>query len=50
MGRIILKEIIWKWNSGHRLDRSDSGYGQVADSCKCGNDPSGSIKCGEFLD
>jgi hypothetical protein len=23
---------------------------QVAATCKCGNEPSGSIKCGEFLD
>jgi hypothetical protein len=26
------------------------GYGQVADSRDCGNEPSGCIKCGEFLD
>ena len=24
--------------------------GQVADACECGNEPSGSIKCGESLD
>ena len=24
--------------------------GQVAGTCDCGNEPSGSIKCGEFLD
>jgi len=23
---------------------------QVADTCECRNEPSGSIKCGEFLD
>ena len=23
---------------------------QLADACECGNEPSGSIKCGEFLD
>jgi len=23
---------------------------QVAEACKCGNEPSGSVKCGEFLD
>ena len=34
----------------HRLDRSGSGQGQVADTCKYGNEPSGSIKRGEFLD
>jgi hypothetical protein len=33
----------------HGLDRSGSGYGQVAGSYKCGNEPLGSIKCGEFL-
>ena len=26
------------------------GQGQVADACECGNEPSGSIKFGEFLD
>jgi hypothetical protein len=24
--------------------------GRVAEACECGNEPSGSIKCGEFLD
>ena len=23
---------------------------QVVDACECGNEPSGSVKCGEFLD
>jgi len=27
-----------------------SGQGQVAGTCECGNEPSGSIQCGEFLD
>ena len=27
-----------------------SGYGQVAGACERGQEPSGSIKCGEFLD
>jgi hypothetical protein len=35
---------------GYGLDRADSGQGQVAGTCECGNDPSGSTKCGEFLD
>ena len=35
---------------GHGLDCSGSGQGQVADTCECGNEPWGSIKCGEFLD
>ena len=32
------------------LDWAGPGQGQVADACECGNEPSGSIKCGEFLD
>jgi len=32
------------------LDRSDSVQGQVAGTCECGNEPSVSIKCGEFRD
>ena len=35
---------------GYGLDRAGSGKGQVAGTCECGNEPSGSIKCGEFLD
>jgi hypothetical protein len=31
----------WTW--------CDSRQGQVAGGCECGNEPSGSIKCGEFL-
>jgi len=26
------------------------GLRQVAGTCECGNEPSGSIKCGEFVD
>jgi hypothetical protein len=44
--RIILKLIFRKWDVGHGLDRAGSGFGQVADTCDCGNLPSGSIKCG----
>jgi len=32
------------------LDWAGPGWGQVADACECGNEPSGSVKCGEFLD
>jgi hypothetical protein len=35
---------------GYGLDHAGSGYGQVGGTCKSGNDLSGSIKCGEFLD
>jgi hypothetical protein len=33
-----------------KLDSSGSGYGPEADSCEHGNELSGSIKGGEFLD
>ena len=33
----------------HGLDLSGSGLGEVASTCECGNEPSVSIKCGEFL-
>jgi hypothetical protein len=32
-----------------RLNLSGSGYGEVAGSCECGDEPSGSIQCDEFL-
>ena len=35
------------WGDG--LDQAGSGYGQVAGTCKCCNEPPGSIKCKEFL-
>ena len=41
-----LRKVGW----GYGLDRSGSGQGQVADCCECGNEPSGSIKFGEFID
>ena len=33
---------------GYGLDQAGSGLGQVVGTCECGNEPSGSIKCGEF--
>ena len=45
-----IKMIFYKWVGGHGLDRSGSVRGQVASSCECGNEPSGSTKCGEFLE
>ena len=36
------------WGDG--LDRAGTGQGQAAGTCLCGDEPSGSIKCGEFLD
>jgi len=35
---------------GHGLDRAGSGWGQVAGTCECRDEPLGSIKCGEFYD
>jgi hypothetical protein len=35
---------------GQELECCGSGQGQVAGACECGNEPSGSIKCGGFLD
>ena len=33
----------------HGLDRSGSGQGQVVGCCEGGDEPSGFIKCGEFV-
>jgi hypothetical protein len=33
----------------YELDRDGLGYGQVAGTYECGNEPSGCITCGEFL-
>jgi hypothetical protein len=48
--KIILKRIFEKWGRGHGLDPSVSGYTEAADFCKCGDESSSSIKCGEFLE
>jgi hypothetical protein len=34
----------------HELNLSGPGQGHVAGACECGNEISGFIKCGEFLD
>ena len=34
----------------YRLDRAGSELRQVTDTCECGNEPSVSTKCEEFLD
>jgi hypothetical protein len=43
-GRIILRWIFMKWSVGYGLNRDVSGWGQVVDTCECGNEPSSSIK------
>jgi hypothetical protein len=45
-----IKMDLQKVRCGYGLDRAGSGWRQVAFICKCGNEPSGSIKCLEFLD
>ena len=35
---------------GYGLDRAGPGQGQLAGTYDCGYEPSGSIRCGEFLD
>ena len=32
------------------LDQTSPGQGRVADACECGNEPTVSVKGGEFLD
>jgi len=32
------------------LNWAGPGWGQLADACEYGNEPSGSVKCREFLD
>jgi hypothetical protein len=50
-----------RWEDNIKADIQEVGCGvmdwtelaqnrQVAGTCECGNEPSGSIKCGEFLD
>jgi hypothetical protein len=48
--KMDLLEVGWARGGGHRLDRYGSGQEQVASSCECGDEPSGSTKCGEFLE
>ena len=49
-GRIILKFIFRKLDGEHGLDCYGSVQRQVVGCCECSNEPSGSMKCGEFVD
>ena len=49
-GRITLGWIFRKWDVRAWTGSMWLKYGQVAGSCVCGNEPLGSVKCGEFLD
>ena len=44
-----------RWEDNFKMDLQDVGWrggelAQVASTYECGNEPSGSIKCTEFLD
>ena len=61
-GKSQLGRLRRRWVDNIRTDLQEEGCGymdwiglaqkqrQVADACECGNEPSGSVKCGEFLD
>jgi len=49
-GEDNIKMAFRKWVVCVRHDRAISGYGKMEGTCECGNETSGSIKCGEFLD
>jgi hypothetical protein len=48
--RTILRRIFRQWDVRVWTGLSWLRIGQVMDICECGNEPSGSIKCVEFLD
>jgi len=48
-GKIILKWILKKWDGVAWTGLIWLRCRQVAGTCECGNEPSGSIKCGEFF-
>ena len=49
-GRVILRWIFRKWDEGAWTELILTRIRKIADTCICGNDSSGFIKCGEFLD
>ena len=49
-GWIILGWISRRWDVGIWTGFGLAQDRQVADVCECGNELSGSVKCGEFLD
>ena len=49
-GRIILRWIFRKWNVGEWTELIWFRIWSGGVLFECGNEPSGSIKCGEFLD
>jgi len=49
-GKVILRWIFRKWDVGVWTESSCLRIGTGGGTCECGNEPLGSIKCGEFLD
>ena len=49
-GRIILRWIFRKWDVGAWTGSIWLRIETCGGHCECGNEPSCSIKCGEFLD
>jgi hypothetical protein len=49
-GRKILRQTFRTWYVGAWTGSIWLRIGKVAGTCECGNEPSGYIKCGEFLD
>jgi len=57
-GRRLLGRPRRRWVDNIRMALQEVGCGymdwiglaQLAGACECGNEPSGSVKCGEFLD
>jgi hypothetical protein len=49
-GIIILRWIFRKWDVGVWTGLSWLRTDTIAGTCECGNESSGSTKCGEFLD
>jgi hypothetical protein len=41
-----LQEVVCE---GYELDQAGSGQVRVVCTCECGNEPSGSMKCGIFV-
>jgi hypothetical protein len=46
----VERKIILKWIFKNGQDWSGSVLGEMVGCCDAGNEPSGSIRCGEFLD
>jgi hypothetical protein len=49
-GRLILRWIFRMWYKGTWTGWIWLRIGQMVGSCKCGNEPTGSLKCREFLE